>query len=621
MNFFPVRSTGRPGSTHDESTGIGSGVAAFRKWGVGRKDKRKDGSSGTEPGLSTITGKEKGDTITWTSWKVLKDLLRKESSRSERRYLLEAFGSCKSVKSVNTRDLEDVGLTIDEWEMLLSPLKYNPALEKITLHIDASNSEAHNSHSRLWKAVLANTSTLKKLRIIVEESCTCNPESLFESLAKGLRQNPNPALEELSLEASGRYARHLHYDVSDIADLVQFSAELRSFFWDGVPDLDGADVDVLSEALKESSSLRVLEVKRAGRRMSDVMLQAFAEAGSNRNLKELRLWGDYMDGLGPALPHLLKGGITHLTIFIRGAALPDWFENPMTLYPWKEIGRAILRGDSLQTLNFDVKIIFPPGERFWVPSVRKYSWMEEVLAESQQSPKLSFSLHLNYFLEKRESYHFTSLLRLPRLRDVHLDFGGVGDKRLIFLEAAMDALNQNEAVERCSIGFSGWEDDRDECESLLSEAGEEIESIGLSGWEDDSDECENLLSEAGEEIETKRRWYKGKGYEGRKLILEKIFLSSSIKELTLKRSFFEGFDISGEDFAQLVKLLDKNFTLQQVDIRCEDWLLTGKVARIEYVVNRNATHAAFMLNTRQAGPQLSTEKAGQMFIYICLFFT
>ncbi|KAL2623233.1 hypothetical protein R1flu_003438 [Riccia fluitans] len=381
------------------TTGIGSGVAAFWKWGVGRKDKRKDGSSGTEPGLSTITGKEKWDTITWkeewdtitwTSWKELKYLLRK------------------------------------------------------------------------------------------------------------------------------------------------FSAKLRSFFWDGVPDLDGADVDVLSAALKQRSSLRVLEVKRAGKGMSDVMLQAFTGAGSNRNLNELRL-GGYVNGL----PHLLKGSIPHLTIFIHDADSQNYgFEHRMTSYLGKEIGRAILQADRLQTLNFDVEITFSPRGILWLPSIRKYSWMEEVLAESQQSPKLSFSLNLKYFLEERASYHFTSLLRLPRLRDVHLDFGGVGDKRLISLEEAMDALNQNEAVDRCSIGFIGWEDDRDECESLLSEA--------------------------GEEIETKRRWYKGKGYKGRRLVLEKIFLSSSIKELTLKRSFFEGFNISEEDFAQLVKLLDKNFTLQQI---------------------------------------------------------
>ncbi|KAL3690894.1 hypothetical protein R1sor_004545 [Riccia sorocarpa] len=515
---------------------------------------------------SIATRKLQWDTVSWTSWKVLEGLLRDEMSDSERLDLLEAFGSCRSVRSVDASHLGDCLRSILEWETLLRSVKFNPVLEEITLTVCGKDMDTWSKLGRYWGEVLGVSSTLKRLMIlgsrtresddVVEEYYGRRRSLFLEELVEGLRSNSTSPLEELVIKLLWSSA-----PVVQIADMVQYSSRLRTFFWDayGFQDLDVTEIKALSDSLKQSSSLRTLEVQNGRRSMSTVLLRVFTGLDACRSVNNLRLWERFLEGLVSVLPQLMKASIPHITVWCVWDCRHDDDQSCSRTYEWRKICRALLEGTGVQTLNLQMT---------WMPSsLHEIEWAEQIIETSQRNAKLSFSLHFDFSSGKwcEESYTM-SVLGLARLRDIHLAMSSY--ESLSFIEEVMHSISKNEDVETCSIG----------------------NPRGSTGWDS----------------------------EGRRLVLESIFLRSSIKQLTLERTFFVGRTATEEFFKQLLLLTHRSTTLQKLEVQCEDWVLDGKVALLQEAMNRvgqrNARHAEFTSTIRQAGLHFSQIKAARTFI-------
>ncbi|KAL3690896.1 hypothetical protein R1sor_004547 [Riccia sorocarpa] len=518
-----------------------------------------------EAGPEIITGK-RYDTRSWTSWEVLKGLLGAETSGLGRLLLLEDFGSCKSVRSVNTAHIRGCLRDDHERKALRDPLKLNPNLEEISITLNSNDDTRYWS----WREVLRNSSTLRKLELIITgEGLTDYLVSPLEEFVYGLRGSPNSPLEELVIEVGSSLPK---LSVTPIADMVQCSSRLHRIALGVFKDLDGTEIQALSDSLKQSSSLRTLEVKYGTESMSEVLLEVYKGMGSTRCVNNLHLWEGQLKGLVSVLLHLMKATIAHITIHRNGL----FGSTPVCRRDhWRETGRPLLEGTVVQTLSLNCGA-----------SCGILSRIEQVFETSQRSPNLSFLLYSDC-LSREHQDALMSFLALARLRHIHLTMGDCWDSSV--LEEAMDSISKNEDVETCSVGY-------DNSRRALSPT----DSLPGLVW----------LGPRIIDRPNKRLVFH--------LVLEKIFLSSSIKHLTLERSFFDGRNVSEEEFKQLLLLSHRSTTLRTLEVQCEDWVLAGKVANLQDAINRNAKrnarHAQFISTVRQAGLHFSRIKAGRILI-------
>ncbi|KAL3690891.1 hypothetical protein R1sor_004542 [Riccia sorocarpa] len=366
-----------------------------------------------EAGPEIITGK-RYDTRSWTSWEVLKGLLGAETSGFGRLLLLEDFGNCKSVRSVNTAHIRGCLRDDHERKALLDPLKLNPNLEEISITLDSNDDTGYWS----WREVLRNSSTLRKLELIItDEGLTDYLVSPLEEFVNGLRGSTNSPLEELVIEVGSSLPK---LSVAPIADMVQCSSRLHRIALGVFKDLDGTEIQALSDSLKQSSSLRTLEVKYGTESMLEVLLEVFTGVGSTRCVNNLHLWEGQLKGLGSVLPHLMKATIPHITIHRDG----HYGSTPVCRRDhWREIGRSLLEGTGVQTLSLNCGA-----------SCGTLSRIEQVFETSQRSPNLSFSLYSDC-LSREHKDALISFLALARLTHIHLTMGDCWDSSV--LEDAM----------------------------------------------------------------------------------------------------------------------------------------------------------------------------------------
>ncbi|KAL3690900.1 hypothetical protein R1sor_004551 [Riccia sorocarpa] len=513
--------------------------------------------SSAEAGPEILTGK-RYDTRSWTSWEVLKGLLGAETSRSERLLLLEEFGSCKYVRSVNTEHIRGCLRDRLEREALLGRLSLNPNLQEISVTVHSREETSY------WRVVLSRSSNLRKMELIIaDEGFTDFWGSTLVDFVRGLRGNWKSPLEELVIEAGSRL---LKFSVTLIADMVQCSSRLRRLVLGVCRDLDGTEIQALSDSLKQSSSLRTLEVKYGTESMSEVLLEAFTGVRSTRCVNNLHLWEVHLKELGSLLPHLMKASIAHITIHGDGHYGST---HECRKDHWRETGRALLEGTGTETLSLNCGVLCGTLSR-----------IEQVFETSQRSPNLSFSLYSDCLSREHEDA-LMSFLSLARLRHIHLTMGDCWDSSV--LQEAMDCISKNEDVETCSIRYN--------YSRLAIDSA--IPTFDL--------------------VVVPRNIDRRLVFD---LVLEKIFLNSSIKQLTLERSFFDGRNVTEEEFKQLLLLSHRSTTLQKLEVQCEDWVLDGKVALLQDAIHpkRNARHAQFISTVRQAGLHFSRIKAGRILI-------
>ncbi|KAL3696975.1 hypothetical protein R1sor_011051 [Riccia sorocarpa] len=510
------------------------------------------------PRAALITGK-RYDTRSWTSWEVLKVLLSTETSYPARLLLLEDFGNCKSVRSVNTEHIRGCLWNDHERETLLDPLRLNPNLEELSITVHSREETSY------WRVVLCRSSHLRKLELIIaDEGFTDYSGSTLVDFVKGLRGHPKSPLKELVIEAGTRL---LKFSVTPIADMVQCSSRLHRFVLGVCRDLDGTEIQALSDSLKHSSSLRTLEVKYGTESMSKVLLEVFTGVRSTRCVNNLHLWEVHLKELVSLLPHLMKARIAHITIHGDG----HYGSTVGRRDHWREIGRALLKGTGVQTLSLNCGA-----------SCSTLSRIEQVFDTSQRSANLSLSLYSDCLSGEHQDA-LMSFLALARLRDIHFT---IGDCRVSsVLEEAMDSISKNKDVETCSIRFEN------------------------SRWVTDPKSFPRPFLIPS--YKDRRRVFD--------LVLEKIFLNSSIKQLTLERSFLNARRLTEEEeFKQLLLLSQRSTSLQKLEVQCEDWVLDGKVANLQDAINRNANrnagHAQFISTVRQAGLHFSRIKAGRILI-------
>ncbi|KAL3690283.1 hypothetical protein R1sor_016592 [Riccia sorocarpa] len=217
------------------------------------------------------------------------------------------------------------------------------------------------------------------------------------------------------------------YLMAPAAEVIRSSPSLSKLNLRYSHKLATIEVQALARALKESSSLRIIQIEGLEEGMAAVLLDAFPSEGSD--LGKLILKGHQWEGSRVLISHILNANILHVEIFlgiyVQPEIGPPEFLNEPHTFPWEEIGRALLQVSILKKLSLDIWV--PVGREQEDVDSRSSKWktflngVKKMWEESQQSPLIDLSLFFSVQPNNRDQCLVSSvLLSLAGLKGVHL---------------------------------------------------------------------------------------------------------------------------------------------------------------------------------------------------------
>ncbi|BFI22660.1 hypothetical protein MPTK1_8g14575 [Marchantia polymorpha subsp. ruderalis] len=205
--------------------------------------------------------------------------------------VLEAIGNCNTFESLNVGDICDNDiwrLTASEWEIVFRGFRSSTVLQRIYLYNLKWSSDAEVETLCLELGRILNSSSVTRLDMYeCRFSARC-----WSNLASGLRGHSDSKLQSLSVSVWDAWEDESA--VKHVAEMINSAPLLETldlkYFEE---DMEDENVGILSQALIQSSSLKVLEldnVKWGG----PLLLKALAGDDRNRSIERLELRS--MDG-------------------------------------------------------------------------------------------------------------------------------------------------------------------------------------------------------------------------------------------------------------------------------------------------------------------------------------
>ncbi|KAL2632102.1 hypothetical protein R1flu_016788 [Riccia fluitans] len=124
-----------------------------------------------------------------------------------RRRILDAIGNCSSMEIFREEYLLYSGLNRAEWNMVLSQLRNNSSLKKVSLisDCDRGDTESVELRGKLWEQLFRKSQTLKAVEIRFDAT---RATSYLPELASGLRDNPGNSLEVIEFYSKVHEKEH-----------------------------------------------------------------------------------------------------------------------------------------------------------------------------------------------------------------------------------------------------------------------------------------------------------------------------------------------------------------------------------------------------------------------------
>ncbi|BFI43058.1 hypothetical protein MPTK2_8g14550 [Marchantia polymorpha subsp. ruderalis] len=206
--------------------------------------------------------------------------------RSQVRHrVLEAIGNCNTFESLNVGDIcgRDISrLTASEWEIVFRGFWSSTVLNGIYLYDLKWSSDAEVETLCLELGRILNSSSVPTL---VLSDCRLSARC-WSNLASGLRGHSDSKLQSLIVwDASEDESAVKHVaEMINSAPLLE-TLELEDFR----EDMEDENVGILSQALIQSSSLKVLVLRGQVKWGGPLLLKALAGDNRNRSIERLRL--------------------------------------------------------------------------------------------------------------------------------------------------------------------------------------------------------------------------------------------------------------------------------------------------------------------------------------------
>ncbi|OAE34142.1 hypothetical protein AXG93_1593s1000 [Marchantia polymorpha subsp. ruderalis] len=202
--------------------------------------------------------------------------------------VLEAIGSCNTFEILDVHDIcggNIMRLTASEWELVFRGFRSSTILQQIRLGPSLWDLEANWESLCLQLGRILNSSSVKELKVVRRRiSVRC-----FLNLASGLQGHSDSKLQSLDLYDAWEDSSAMKH----VADMINSAPLLEKLLLGdsfNENDMEDETVEILSQALIQSSSLKELELD--GVKWGPALLQkALAGDDRNRSIERVRLFG------------------------------------------------------------------------------------------------------------------------------------------------------------------------------------------------------------------------------------------------------------------------------------------------------------------------------------------
>ncbi|BFI17279.1 hypothetical protein MPTK1_6g04930 [Marchantia polymorpha subsp. ruderalis] len=542
------------------------------------------------PPLSTNTG--------WRSQVRLRVLEAIGSSASSSKFLLVG-NICGSNIS---------RLTASEWEVVLRGFRSSSVLEEMRIWGLEWSSEADLESLGLQLGIILNTSSVAKLEIHDQIESMWNrtqrsgylyqsglTERFFLNLASGLRENSHSKLTSLVLHDS--WGNAVKFIIEVLTGHHQLETLILDITWGG----DEATVRLLSQALKQNSSLKQLALWQVKDGCAALLLNALAGDDGNRSIEQLELKG--MSGIGKCLAE----------VFISNRSLRvvtlDWIF--MDVEEWRLLGEAIRDNATATTVSVQFSNFKFTSHVNFLASYTHVNYVLEEFSWAASSEGKEPVLHLELYDSERDSLSYVSrtsqLSKLKflgsvlrgEIKSVHslsLPLHGIYLSRGMSIEDILPInriTGETSSLKRLQlhgIYYVMWL-----WKHLVQclRWNTSVNSLSL---------CFSLKKK-----EFKHGAFKDGGE------LKEEFEDGEFKDGGGLEEEFEDGEFE-EVFRDLMALLQANLTLQEIDVSKTPWARDGKAALIEAALKQNQERAEYMSVFTEAKLQLGDAKAGRLFL-------
>ncbi|KAG6550368.1 hypothetical protein Mapa_008331 [Marchantia paleacea] len=467
--------------------------------------------------------------------------------------VLEAIGRCNTLRALDLHDpfFSRCLITAGECEIVLRGVQSSTVLEGVYLDNLESRSAAEVEKLCLLLGRILETSITLESLCITRWRLTARGLS---HLASGLQANSQSNLKYLILEDAWEDASV----VKHVAPMVNSTPRLERLNLARVGMIDEDDVQTLSQALIQSSSLKAFLLHGAKGGASALLLKAFAGDSRNQSIQQLQL--GFVSGLDDCLPAILSSNRSLREVWLQGS--------DMRPEQWRVIGQAIRDNATAATIH--VRVGWKTCTREWHEGVE-----ELVCAASSdvKDPIIHFDTR-NEIKAPEEEYTYMdgddvtlpyNLLKqawsgkVKSLRSLNIEFP-LSRNQLLHLKRFVRALGNGEPSTLKILYLRG-----------------------LDG---------NLLPGVWKQL-----FWCMRG-------------NTSLTHLELWSC--EGLD--EEAFKDLMGLLQVNLTLQSIRIEDSSWVKDGKEALIQEVLRHNKKRAAYASVFRDAKLKFGDAKAGRLFL-------
>ncbi|BBN06370.1 hypothetical protein Mp_3g20530 [Marchantia polymorpha subsp. ruderalis] len=460
--------------------------------------------------------------------------------------VLEAIGNCNTFESLDVDIIcgGDISrLTESEWEVVFRGFKSSTVLETISLwDLEwSSDAEVESLCSQIGR--MLNSSSVKKLRIVgTNLSARC-----WLNLASGLRGNPDSKLQSLDLYCAWEDSSA----VKHVADIINSATRLETLRLRSIGDMEEETVGILSQALIQSSSLKVLALNRV-KWGEALLLNALARDDGNRSIERLEL--ERMDGLGGCLREVLTSNPSLKEVVLDNLR--------MSSEEWHRLGEFIR--DNATATNTRVEVSDFGDERESIEAL--------ACAASSDVKDPTVELVLSFLDEEELMLSLNLLGRVLR--------GEIKSLKSFSISQDMTFLP--------NLGFLFTNQGRPE--SFLStneKTGETsvLHRLRLYVYNQD------VWKEVWKDLVG---WLQG---------------NTSLTHLDLS-----GNTLHEEAFREMMGVLQVNLTLQEIDVSNTTWATDGKAALIQESLQQNQKRAVYRTVFTEAGLALGDAKAGRLFL-------
>ncbi|BFI43107.1 hypothetical protein MPTK2_8g15140 [Marchantia polymorpha subsp. ruderalis] len=550
--------------------------------------------------------------------------------------VLEAIGNCNTFESLKVGDIcgGDISrLTASEWEIVFRGFRSSTALRSIRVGVEERglkwSSDAEVESWCLELGRILNSSSVTILKVHESRlSARC-----WSNLASGLRGHSDSKLQSLIVWE----AWEDESAVKHVAEMINSAPLLETLDLDHWEYMNMKDetVGILSQALIQSSSLKVLVLRGQVKWGGPLLLKALAGDDRNRSIERLEL--AFMDGIGDCLGKILISNPS-----MKKVELPNL---QMSSEEWHQLGEVI-RDNAIATTIY----VSFYGDDDW-KSI-------EALAGSASSDVNDPTLELKKYTEREDDLMLSLNLlgrvlrgEIKSVKSLEIETPRSGGSISFSILPMNGKTGETSVQKRLRLSVRSEDLSKGVWEELLRcMRGNHLTHLDLSGSAFDEEAFKDVIGVLGRVLRGEIKSVKSleietpssggsisfsilpmNGKTGETSVQKRLKISVRSQDLSkgeweellrcMRENHLTHLDLSDseldeEAFRDVMGVLESqvNLGLQEIDVSRTSWARDGKTAQIQQALQHNKERAGYMSVFREANLTFGDAKAGRLFL-------